>query len=83
MVGARSAQGWQPIHTLAPPSPAALLAQAWPDGGTWEMQPSCTLLVYFENPPVSFPAWGHVVAVGLCSQDRLGAGPYPSSAPHS
>lgn len=83
MVGACLAQGCQPIHTLALPSPASLPAQAWPDGGTWEMQPSCTLLVYFENPPVSFPAWGHVVAAGLCSQDRIRTGPYPSSAPYS
>ena len=26
---------------------------------------SCTLLVYFEKPPVSSAAWGHVVAAGL------------------
>lgn len=35
------------------------------------MQQSCTLLVYFEKPPVSFPAWGHVVTAGLCLQDGL------------
>lgn len=46
------------------------------------MQPSCMLLVYFEIPPVSFAAWGYVVAVGLCSQDGLRAGPVLSSAPH-
>lgn len=62
----------------ARPSPASLPAQAWPDGGSREMQPSCTLLVYFEKPPVSFPAWGHVVAAGLCSQDGLRAEPCPS-----
>lgn len=39
-------------------------AQAWPDGGSWEMQPSHSL-VYFERPPVSFQLWGHVVAMGL------------------
>lgn len=42
----------------------SLPAQAWPDGGSWEMQLSHTL-VYFERPPVSFPSWGHVVAMDL------------------
>lgn len=46
------------------------------------MQASCVLLVYFETPPVSFTAWGHVVAAGLCSQDGLRDGPCPSSALH-
>ena len=41
------AQGCRPIHTPARPSPAPLPAQARPDGGTWETQPSCTLLFPF------------------------------------
>lgn len=65
MVGDLLPRLWEPLHTQTPPSPASLPAQAWPDGGSWEMQPSHTL-VYFERPPVSFPAWGHVVAMGLC-----------------
>lgn len=44
---------------------------------------SCMLLVYFEKPPVSSPAWGHVVAAGLCSQDGFRAGPCPPFATHS
>lgn len=82
MTGGRLlAQDCQPIHTLACPSPASLPAQARPDGGTREMQLSCTLLVYFEKPLVSFPAWGRMVAAGLCSQDGLRAGPCPSFTP--
>lgn len=46
------------------------------------MPPSCTLLVYFEKPPVSSAAWGHVVAAGLCSREGHQAGPCPSLAPH-
>lgn len=65
MVGDLLPRLWEPLHTQTPPFPASLPAQAWPDGGSWEMQPSHTL-VYFERPPVSFPAWGHVVAMGLC-----------------
>lgn len=51
-------------YTAFPLPCLSLPAQAWPDGGSWEMQPSHTL-VYFERPPVSFPSWGHVVAMGL------------------
>lgn len=47
-----------------PLSCLSIPAQAWPDGGSWEMQPSYTL-VYFKRPPVSFLSWGHVVAMGL------------------
>lgn len=55
-----------PTPCPPPPHPlASLPAQARPDGGSREMPPSCTLLVYFEKPPVSSAAWGHVVAAGL------------------
>lgn len=55
-----------PTPCPPPPHPlASLPAQAQPDGGSREMPLSCTLLVYFEKPPVSSAAWGHVVAAGL------------------
>lgn len=45
------------------------------------MPPSCTLLVYFEKPPVSSAAWGHVVAAGLCSPGRTPSWTLSSLAP--
>ena len=55
-----------PTPCPPPPHPlASLPAQDRPDGGSREMPLSCTLLVYFEKPPVSSAAWGHVVAAGL------------------
>lgn len=64
----------------SPPPPLFRRVGRWREqGNAAELQ----LLVYFEKPPASFPAWGHVVAAGLHWQDGLRAGPRPSSAAHS